>query len=137
MKKTNLIALVLLAVSMGIIIVALGDSSKYVTFNKAAEYPNEQYHVVGKLVEEKPMIYEPRENPNKFTFHLKDEKGNVRKVIYNDAKPRDITQTDRIVLVGEMKNQETFHAERILMKCPSKYKQERIKGKKKEMAKAD
>ncbi len=137
MKKTNLIALVLLAVSMGIIIVALGDSSQYVSFDKAADYPNEQYHVVGKLMEEKPMIYEPRENPNKFTFHLKDEKGNVRKVIYNDAKPRDITKTDRIVLVGEMKSQETFHADRILMKCPSKYKQDRIKGKKKEMAKAD
>jgi cytochrome c-type biogenesis protein CcmE len=137
MKKTNLIALVLLAVSMGIIIVALGDSSQYVSFDKAADYPNEQYHVVGKLVEDKPMIYEPRKNPNKFTFHLKDEEGHVKKVIYNDAKPRDITKTDRIVLVGEMKNQETFHADRILMKCPSKYKQDRIKGKKAEMAKAD
>lgn len=137
MKKTNLIALVLLAVSMGIIIVALGDSSQYVSFDKAAKYPNEQYHVVGKLAKKKPMIYKPRKNPNKFTFYLKDEKGDVKKVVYNDAKPRDITETDRIVLVGEMKNQETFHAERILMKCPSKYKQERIKGKKKEMAKAD
>lgn len=137
MKKTHLIALVLLAASMGIIIVSLGDSSKYVTFQKAADYPDEQYHVVGKLVEEKPMVYKPRENPNKFTFYLKDEKGAVRKVVYNDAKPSDITQTDRIVLVGQMRNENTFHANRILMKCPSKYKNNRVKEQQDEMAKAE
>ncbi len=137
MKKTHLIALVLLAASMGIIIVSLGDSSKYVTFKKAEQYPNEQYHVVGKLVDSKPMVYQPRENPNKFTFYLKDEKGGVRKVVYNDAKPRDITKTDRIVLVGQMESGKTFHAERILMKCPSKYKKNRVRDKEKEMAKAE
>lgn len=134
MKKTHIIGLVLLAASMGIIMVSLGDSSNYVTFDEAADDPNEQYHVVGQLVDDKPAVYNPRENPNKFTFHLKDEKGNTRKVVYNDAKPRDIEQTDRIVLVGQMKGNATFHAERILMKCPSKYKEERVMDKDQEMA---
>lgn len=137
MKKTHIIGLVLLAASVGIIMVSLGDSSNYVTFDQAETYPNEQYHVVGKLADQKPMVYNPRQNPNKFTFHVKDEKGNIRKVIYNDAKPRDIEQTDRIVLVGQMQSNdaETFHAERILMKCPSKYKEDQVMDKDQKTAK--
>ena len=139
MKKTHIIGLVLLAASVGIIMVSLGDSSNYVTFDQAETYPNEQYHVVGKLADKKPMKYNPRNNPNKFTFHVKDEKGNICRVVYNDAKPADIEQTDRVVLVGQMKEQgaETFHAERILMKCPSKYKEDRVMDKGQKTAKRD
>ena len=132
MKKTHILGLVLVAVAMGIIMVALGDSSKYVNFEKAQAYPDEEYHVVGKLVEEKPMIYEPRKNPNKFTFYLEDKQGTVKKVVYNDGKPRDIERSDKIVIMGSMKDDKTFKANNILMKCPSKYKKEGVMSNTKE-----
>ena len=132
MKKTHIVSLVMVAAAMVIIMVSLGGSSQYVNFEKAQEYPDEEYHVVGELMKDKPITYNPKENPNRFVFYMKDKEGNARKVVYNNGKPRDIERSDRLVIVGEMKNKETFQANKILMKCPSKYKNDKIVTNKKE-----
>ncbi len=134
MKKTHIIGLVILAVAMVVIIISLKDSSNYVGFKHAEAYPNHEYHVIGELVEDKPMKYKPRKNPNHFTFYMKDKKGNKKKVVYHDAKPNDFERSDRIVIVGQMKNEQTFEANKILMKCPSKYKNENVVKTSKETA---
>ena len=126
MKKTHIIGLVVLAVAMVVIMVSLKDSSNYVGFKKAQAYPSNEYHVIGELAEDKPLEYNPTENPNHFSFYMKDQKGNQKKVVYKDAKPQDFERSDRIVIVGQMKNQETFKAHKILMKCPSKYKEDKV-----------
>jgi cytochrome c-type biogenesis protein CcmE len=46
-------------------------------------------------------------------------------VVYKSTKPEDFERSDQIVLVGKMENNE-FHASSIQMKCPSKYKQDKI-----------
>jgi cytochrome c-type biogenesis protein CcmE len=40
--------------------------------------------------------------------------------VYRSTKPQDFDKSEQVVVVGKMQNG-TFAAEKILMKCPSKY----------------
>ena len=51
---------------------------------------------------------------------MKDESGKVKKVIYSRPKPNNFEQADRLVVIGELRN-DVFYADEMLMKCPSKY----------------
>jgi hypothetical protein len=60
------------------------------------------------------------EGENAVTFHMKDQDGNVRRVVYPRPKPNNFEQATQLVVIGEMRNN-VFHAHDMLMKCPSKY----------------
>ena len=47
------------------------------------------------------------------------------KVVFDGAKPQDFELSEQIVVTGRMKD-DTFIATDLLMKCPSKYKDEEI-----------
>lgn len=120
MKKSHIIAIIIIAVAVGAILSTVADSSTYANFEMAAQHPGKEFHVVGKLEKEKEMVYNPQENANLFTFYIKDNDGAVKKVLYNGTKPQDFERSEQIVLVGKMTGEE-FQASSILMKCPSKY----------------
>jgi len=46
-------------------------------------------------------------------------------VVFPGTKPQDFERSEQIVLTGKMKGNE-FHASHILMKCPSKYKNDQV-----------
>lgn len=81
--------------------------------------------IVGQLAKDKEMEYNPEKDPNKFSFYLKDLNGDERKVILRAAKPQDFEMSEQIVVTGELEG-EDFVASDILMKCPSKYKDEEV-----------
>jgi cytochrome c-type biogenesis protein CcmE len=58
-------------------------------------------------------------------FYLKDEKGEVRQVVLRAAKPQDFERSESIVLTGQMQDG-NFEASDMLLKCPSKYKDQEI-----------
>jgi cytochrome c-type biogenesis protein CcmE len=129
MKKIHLFGLVIIAVAIGIIISTAGDASTYVDFGKAQEMAsegdNESIHVVGHLKKNPAgqiieMQYDPKIDPNYFTFTLVDNKNVEQKVIYKSIKPQDFDKSEQVVVIGKMQNG-AFAAEKILMKCPSKY----------------
>ena len=64
-------------------------------------------------------------DPNYFSFFMKDDKGVEKKVILNQSKPQDFEMSEQIVVTGTMKGND-FVADEILLKCPSKYKDEEI-----------
>jgi cytochrome c-type biogenesis protein CcmE len=125
MKKTHLIALIAIALSIGVIISMVSESSSYQDFETARQYKGQEFYVVGDLVEDKPLTYNPEENPNHFSFYMEDKNGEVHKVVYNGAKPQDFERSEEIVLVGAMENG-TFQARKLLLKCPSKYKEKEV-----------
>jgi cytochrome c-type biogenesis protein CcmE len=125
MKKTHIIALVFIAVLVGVLISMLGDFSRYETFDSAYAQKGKEINVVGELNENSPLIYEPLKDPNKFIFYLKDDKGNVREVMYKGEKPRDFERSEKVVVTGKLDG-EVFMASKILMKCPSKYVEEGV-----------
>jgi cytochrome c-type biogenesis protein CcmE len=137
MKKTSIIALVVIAVAVAMIISTIGDASTYVSFNEAKELAqsgeDQSIHVVGELMKDtegKPvgMKYEPAVDPNRFEFMMKDSLQNVSLVIYNKPKPQDMDKSEKVVVVGKMdlKNN-LFLADQILLKCPSKYNNGELK----------
>ena len=54
------------------------------------------------------------------TFPLKDHTGQVMTVIWNGGKPNNFDQAEKVVAIGKAEG-DTFRAERLLTKCPSKY----------------
>ncbi|WAC09680.1 cytochrome c maturation protein CcmE domain-containing protein [Dyadobacter pollutisoli] len=129
MKKIQIFGLVIIAVAIGIIVSTAGDASTYVDFTKAKEMAqdgdNESIHVVGKLKKDVAgriveMEYKPEIDPNYFVFTLVDNQNVEQRVIYKNTKPQDFDKSEQVVVVGKMKDG-AFSAEKILMKCPSKY----------------
>ncbi len=58
-----------------------------------------------------------------FNFQLADEHGQPFTVVYNGVKPSNFEQASHIVAKGRFQNG-TFHANELLIKCPSKYESE-------------
>jgi len=124
MKKTHLIGIAVIAIAIAVLMSISGDVSTYSTFGKAVE-SGDRVKVVCQLSKDKEMIYNPMEDPNLFSFYAKDEDGLEKKVILLRSKPQDIEMSESIVITGKMQ-EEGFVADDILLKCPSKYKDEEI-----------
>jgi cytochrome c-type biogenesis protein CcmE len=74
------------------------------------------------------MTYDPVKDANYFAFYLTDNKGKECKVIFSGTKPQDFERSEQIVITGKMSGEE-FHASKILMKCPSKYTNDKVETK--------
>ncbi|PWJ56828.1 cytochrome c-type biogenesis protein CcmE [Dyadobacter jejuensis] len=134
MKKIQIFGLVIIAIAIGIIVTTAGDASTYVDFNKAQQMAdsgdNESIHVVGTLKKDAAgnileMVYQPEIDPNFFSFTLVDNNNVARKVVYKSTKPQDFDKSEQVVIIGRMQ-QDAFVADKILMKCPSKYEEGKL-----------
>lgn len=90
--------------------------NSYVNFEQADDRGSA--HVVGTWDDSRDWGFS-RENM-RFSFYMKDQDGNVRRVIYPKPKPNNFEQATQLVVIGEMKN-DVFYANEMLLKCPSKY----------------
>jgi cytochrome c-type biogenesis protein CcmE len=120
MKKVHIIGIIIIAIAIGAILTTLSSSSTYASFTEAIKSPDSEFHVVGKLNKEKETIYNPQENPDMFTFYMVDNEGVEKKILLAKSKPQDFERSEQIVIIGKCQGDE-FHANDILMKCPSKY----------------
>jgi cytochrome c-type biogenesis protein CcmE len=120
MKKLHILAILVIAVAIGVIFVSLKNTSTYADFTEAINNPDREYHVVGRLDKSQPLVYDPRVNPDEFLFTMVDNKGVTKQVVLHKSKPQDFEKSEQIVLIGKMHG-DNFHANDILMKCPSKY----------------
>lgn len=125
MKKLHLVILALIIGGLSIIMASSDEFNSYKSFEDATK-SGRKVRIVGQLARDKEMYYKPTENPNYFTFYIKDEHGEEKKVVYLKEKPKDIEMSEKIVLTGKMRGGE-FYATDILLKCPSKYKDEELK----------
>jgi cytochrome c-type biogenesis protein CcmE len=137
MKTSHIFAIIIIAVAITVILSVSGDASKYVSFKEAFEMvkkgDNAQIHVVGTLKKNtegkiEGLEYNPQKDPNYFAFNLVDNNNQMQKVIYHNPKPADFERSEQIVIVGKVKN-DFFVAEKILMKCPSKYQDGKLEVK--------
>ena len=71
MKKTHILAIVVIAIAIAAILTTVADSSTYANFTQAANNPDDEYHVVGKLDKQMPLEYAPERNANLFVFYLR------------------------------------------------------------------
>lgn len=120
MKKIHILGIVVIAVAIGVIFTSLQSSATYSDFAEATSNPDTEYHVVGKLDKTVPVQYDPKINADECSFMMKDNKGVEKIVVLHKSVPQDFQKSEQIVLIGKMQGDE-FHANDILMKCPSKY----------------
>ncbi|MEM8566455.1 MAG: cytochrome c maturation protein CcmE [Bacteroidota bacterium] len=129
MKKSHIIALLVIAVAVFIIISTAGDASTYVTFSEAREIAargnDNSIHVVGELVKtssgEITGILTSSDKLS-FSFDMVDENKEVQHVYYNEPMPADFLRSEKVVVIGSF-HEDVFVADKILLKCPSKYQE--------------
>lgn len=124
MKNSHILAIAIVAIGIGILISASKDVTTYANFAQAAK-TEDKVKLVGQLVKDQPVEYNPEKDPNYLSFFLRDEAGEVRKVELMAPKPQDFERSESIVLTGRMKG-DVFAASDMLLKCPSKYKDQEI-----------
>ena len=125
MKRSHIILLLFIVATIVVIVSSFGSLSSYETFRSAARQPGKKLYVVGYLKKDTVMDYDPAKDPNHFGFYATDKTGELRKVVFNGEKPRDIEKSEQIVMMGYDEGG-TFHCSRIQMKCPSKYKKDQV-----------
>ncbi|MDP1842764.1 MAG: cytochrome c maturation protein CcmE [Sediminibacterium sp.] len=121
MKTTHIIILVLIAASIAILVQYSGDLSTYESIASAKEKSGKHVNLIAKLDKTQPVEYDAVKNPNYLSFTAVDTLGGTIKVIYHDAKPTDMEKSERIVLQGKVVDG-NFECKNIVLKCPSKYK---------------
>ncbi|MDB5286652.1 MAG: cytochrome biosis protein [Mucilaginibacter sp.] len=124
MKKSSILGIIVIAIAIAVIISTYSNTSTYGSFNDAKETQSE-LHIVGHLNKQKELFYDATKDANYFSFYMKDNKGEECKVVFTGTKPQDFERSEQIVLTGQMRGKE-FHASKILMKCPSKYTQDKV-----------
>ena len=111
------------ALIVGLLVFSV-DFSTYDTINSAKEKEGKFVHIIAKLDKTQPIEYDPMNNPNYLSFYAVDSLGGKTKVVYHNSKPADIEKSERIVLKGKMQK-DYFDCKDILLKCPSKYKDDK------------
>lgn len=117
MKKSHIIAIAILAITMGFIVSTVYNTATYGNFKQAFSNPGDKYTIVGFINKEERIT----SNPNLLEFYMFDKDSTQRKVLLNQSKPQDFERAESIVITGKAKQDGIFYATDIQMKCPSKY----------------
>jgi cytochrome c-type biogenesis protein CcmE len=132
MKKSHILILVVIAAAVGIIISTSNDASTYVTFDQAYQMASNgnknSIHVVGDLKKDRDGMVigiTPGADLVSFTFIMIDENKKEQLVYHNQPMPQDFTRSEKVVVIGYYLD-DKFIAEKILLKCPSKYQEQKL-----------
>ena len=109
-------------VGVAVIVAALAFGSRafvanltpYITFAQAREAKG-QVQIVGKL-DKGTIAYKNKT----LLFGIVDDKGDRMSVAYDDVRPPNFEMATQITAIGAFDG-EAFRAEKLLVKCPSKY----------------
>jgi cytochrome c-type biogenesis protein CcmE len=132
MKKSHIVILVVIAAAIAIIISTAGDASTYVGFDEALSMSTagnkKEIHVVGELKKgSNGEVVGLEEGADKvsFSFIMVDEQGKEQKVLYDQPMPTDLVRSEKVVVIGSYEGG-SFKASKILLKCPSKYQEQKV-----------
>lgn len=132
MKKSHILILIVIAAAVGILLTTADDASSYVSFSEAYQLAStgnkKDIHVVGELKKDgsgKVIGIEEGADKVSFSFIMVDDNGKEQKVNYREPMPADFTRSEKVVVIGSYSG-DTFIANKILLKCPSKYQEQKV-----------
>lgn len=117
------VGLAFLAVAVFFALFSSGDDilSPYVPFKEAQASSGRYVQVIGALDKSVPV----KHSEGAFTFTLVDGDGTKMNVIHRGTKPQNFEHTEQVVLLGRFSiGSSLFEADKVLVKCPSKYRRE-------------
>ena len=121
MKKTHIILLVLIAFAIVVLISYTGDLSSYETISSAKQKQGKFLNLIVKMDKTVPVQYDPVKDPNLLKFGVQDSLGGKINVVFHNTMPTDMDKSERLVLKGKVQG-DVFECSAIVLKCPSKYK---------------
>jgi len=121
MKKIHIVLLLFIATAIAVLTGFMSSLTTYDTVQTARNKPGTFVHLIAKLDHSKAVAYDAVKNPNYLRFTVVDSLGASVDVVYRNAKPDNLELSERLVLMGAIKD-DHFECKEILMKCPSKYK---------------
>jgi len=121
MKKTHIVILIFIAAAIAVLVSFTGNLTTYETVASARQKEGKFVRLFAKVDKTRPIEYDPAKDPNYMSFTAIDTLGNTTKVVFHNSKPPDFEKSERLVLNGKMQNG-LFECKDMLMKCPSKYK---------------
>ena len=124
MKRSHIIILVGIAALIVGLLSYSTDFSTYDTISSAKAKQGKFVHIIAKLDKSQPLEYDPIKNPNYLSFYAVDSLGGTTRVILHNSKPADLEKSERLVMKGKM-GPDHFECSEILLKCPSKYKDDK------------
>ena len=132
MKKSHILAIIIIAAAIGIVVTTADDASTYVTFDQAYQMASNgsknSIHVVGQLKKDADgnvIGIVPGADHVSFSFTMIDDTKKEQLVVYKEPMPQDFTRSEKVVVIGSYSG-DTFIAEKILLKCPSKYQENKL-----------
>lgn len=123
MKRSEIVIIVVAALVLAIVIYTYGVSPNTVTFPEAKELDGKRAHVSGVFDKTKPVEYNEQIDPSLTVFYVTDKSGNTEKVFLHEdtGRPLGLENSESVDIHGSYNEKGEFHADDLLMKCPSKY----------------
>lgn len=124
MKKGAIVSIILGTLAMGGMVFAfLSQASPYVSIAQARTTKGDSLHVPGDIVK---GSLKQNLSGHSVSFDITDDKGE-RVTVISDEVPSNMGSATKVVAIGKMDG-EVFHAKKLLVKCPTKYKGESKPG---------
>jgi len=122
-KRKWIIGGLIVALAAALVITSFDDSlTPYVTFAEAKE-TTQKVQVIGQI-DRANVKYNEQEMRLEFGLvDAKVESGEAMTIVYDGTMPGNFDQAEKVVCVGRFKDGQ-FHADELLLKCPSKYQGE-------------
>ena len=118
LNRKTIITVSLIIAGIVLIIFNYRDSSiAYSTFSVARQTMG-RIQVKGEYQKDREVSADTEKR--RFTFYMKDDSGEVMKIVLNGLKPDNFDVAPSIVVRGRMEDS-CFRATEVLTKCPSKY----------------
>jgi len=124
MNRKKIIVFISAVVLLTFSIILMSDDlfSPYVSFSYAESHPGKYVQVIGK----RGKGDEVKHDEKGFSFLITDESGLKLNVYHSGVKPLNFEHTEQVVVLGKFsKENSTFIADKVLVKCPSKYEKEK------------
>jgi cytochrome c-type biogenesis protein CcmE len=127
MKKSHIILIILIAAVSAILVSTYTSSVDSVTFADARLKEGQQVKIVGSFDKTKSIEYDALTDANLTKFYVIDAKGESVAVSLYDkqGKPMGLEQSENVTIEGKFDASGNFQASHLLMKCPSKYNEQK------------
>ncbi len=123
MNRKKIIVFISAVVLLTVSIILMSDDlfSPYVSFSYAEAHPGKYVQVIGK----RGKGDEVKHDEKGFYFSMTEDSGAKLNVYHSGVKPLNFEHTEQVVVLGKFsKDNSTFIADKVLVKCPSKYEKE-------------
>lgn len=117
MKQRHVVGCIIVLAFVVYSLMSFSNSlTPYVSFAQAKTAKSD-VQVRGVLTSEKVTV---ADNGKTIKFNLRDEAGEEVPVVYRGTKPDGLDEATSVVVVGRYQSGQ-FNADKLLIKCPSKY----------------